>query len=101
MKTTASPQCKQAGLLAPMIDRNRCEAKSDCVLVCPYDVFEIAILSPEQRQALSWVGKVKGAFSRYEQAFVIDPERCHSCGLCVTACPEKAIKLARLAKDDS
>jgi 4Fe-4S ferredoxin len=26
---------------------------------------------------------------------VIKPDACHACGLCVTACPEKAITLIR------
>jgi len=40
------PDCApDAGRVVPRIDRNRCEAKADCVRVCPYDVFEIRALS--------------------------------------------------------
>jgi len=87
--------CKEAGLLAPVIDRNRCEGKEDCVRVCPYNVFAIAQLSNEQRAELSFVGRLKAFAHGGRQAFAVRAEQCHACGLCVTACPEKAIKLAR------
>jgi NAD-dependent dihydropyrimidine dehydrogenase PreA subunit len=88
--------CKEdPGTLAPVIDRNRCEGKEDCVEVCPYGVFEIQKLDEKQRAALSFGGRIKSFFHGYKQAFAVKAEACHSCGLCVTACPEKAIKLAR------
>jgi NAD-dependent dihydropyrimidine dehydrogenase PreA subunit len=31
-----------------------------------------------------------------KQGFVAAPEVCHACGLCVAACPERAIRLTRL-----
>ena len=95
--TTAKDACKQANLLQPVIDRNRCEGKEDCLRVCPYNVFEMAQLTAEQRGALSFVGRVKGYFHGYRQAFAVRADQCHACGQCVSACPEKAIKLARPA----
>lgn len=89
------PECKGAGLLAPVIDRNRCEGKADCVRVCPYDVFELGVLSPAERSALSLVGKLKAFAHGGRQAFAVRADACHGCGLCVDACPEKAIRLAR------
>jgi 4Fe-4S ferredoxin len=91
----APPDRKEASVLVPVIDRNRCEGKEDCVRVCPYDVFEIGVLGAEERRRLSFVGRLKARFHGGRQAFVVRPEACHSCGLCVTACPEKAISLAR------
>jgi 4Fe-4S ferredoxin len=91
----AETECKETSVLAPVIDRNRCEGKEDCVRVCPYDVFEIRKLSQDERAALSFAGRIKAFFHGNKQAFVIDPELCHACGACVSACPEKAIKLAR------
>jgi NAD-dependent dihydropyrimidine dehydrogenase PreA subunit len=79
----------------PVIDRNRCEGKEDCVRVCPYDVFEIGVLGPAERSALSWLGWLKALGHRYRQAFTVRAADCHACGLCVEACPEKAIRLAR------
>ncbi|HEV8549990.1 MAG TPA: ferredoxin family protein [Polyangiaceae bacterium] len=91
----APPECKEQGLLAPVIDRNRCEGKEDCVRVCPYDVFAIGTLSEAERAALSFKGRMKAFFHGNRQAFAVRAENCHGCGLCVEACPEKAIGLAR------
>ena len=85
--------CKGPGRLVPVIDRNRCEAKGPCVEVCPYDVFEVRPLGDAERQGMSLVGRLKAWAHGNRQAFVIDPDACHACGLCVTACPEKAIRL--------
>src|SRR5436190_19312749 len=87
--------CKQPGLLAPIIDRNRGEGKEACVRVCPYEVFEMGVLDLEQRKALSFTGKFKAMVHGHRQAFAVRAEDCHGCGLCVTSCPERAIKLAR------
>jgi NAD-dependent dihydropyrimidine dehydrogenase PreA subunit len=94
----ADPDCKHpAGAFAPLIDRNRCEAKEDCLRVCPYDVFEIAPLSPEHKRALSLVGRLKAWAHGNRQAFAVRADACHACGLCVAACPEDAIRLARVS----
>lgn len=37
-----------AGYWGPVIDRSRCEGKSDCVAVCPYDVFEIRAIEDHE-----------------------------------------------------
>jgi 4Fe-4S ferredoxin len=91
----APPECKGTGLLRPVIDRNRCEGKEDCVRVCPYAVFELGVLSRDERAALSFVGKLKAFAHGGRQAFAVRADACHGCGLCVEACPEKAIRLAR------
>jgi NAD-dependent dihydropyrimidine dehydrogenase PreA subunit len=81
------------GRTVPVIDRNRCEGKSDCVDVCPYDVFEVRKLTPAERKGLSLIGRLKLAGHRGRQAFVVNPDASHACGLCATAYPEKAIRL--------
>ena len=94
--TTSKDKCDDtAGRLMPVIDRNRCEAKTDCVSVCPYEVFEIRLLTADERGSLSWIGWAKAWAHGNKQAFAVRAQDCHACGLCVTACPEKAIKLAR------
>jgi 4Fe-4S ferredoxin len=88
--------CKQTpGVIRPVIDRNRCEGKKECVAVCPYNVFAIATVAPEMRRGLSLRGKLKGFAHRWQQAFAVNAGACHACGLCVSACPEKAITLVR------
>jgi 4Fe-4S ferredoxin len=88
--------CKQApGVIRPFIDRNRCEGKKECVAVCPYDVFTMATVPSALRGGLSLRGKLKGYAHRWQQAFATNADACHACGLCVSACPEKAITLGR------
>jgi NAD-dependent dihydropyrimidine dehydrogenase PreA subunit len=81
-------------VVAPEVDRNRCEGKQDCVSVCPYDVFEMATLSVEDRRGLSLIGRIKAFAHGNRQAFVVRPDDCHACRLCIDACPEKALTLA-------
>jgi NAD-dependent dihydropyrimidine dehydrogenase PreA subunit len=89
--------CKHPpGVVAPVVDRNRCEAKGDCVRVCPYSVFEIRELSSGERRALSLVGRLKTWAHGNRQAFAPNAASCHGCGLCVEACPEHALSLVRV-----
>jgi len=92
-ETLKSTCAEEGGNLFPVIDRNRCEGKEDCVRVCPYGVFAMDVLSAEERAALSWIGRARGYLHGYRQARVVQPDACHACALCVPACPEKAIKL--------
>jgi 4Fe-4S ferredoxin len=89
------PDCKDPDVLYPVIDRARCEAKADCVRVCPYDVFEIRTLGPAETAGLGAFARFRAFVHGGKQAFVVDPARCHACGLCVKACPEDAIRLVR------
>jgi 4Fe-4S ferredoxin len=82
-----------SGRVAPVVDRNRCEGKEDCIRVCPYDVFEIGRLSKTERSSLSLLGKLKAWGHGGKQVYVINPEACHACKLCIDACPEDALKL--------
>lgn len=88
--------CKdELGLLMPVINLNACEGKGPCVDVCPYEVLDMQPISDEQFADLSFIGKLKTRVHGREKAFAVYAERCQACGLCVTACPEKAIKLVR------
>ncbi|ESQ76177.1 ferredoxin family protein [Asticcacaulis sp. AC402] len=83
------------GVVKPVIDRDRCDGKADCVDVCPYNVFELGIMPPEQRTGLGFMTHVRGALNGWKQSFAVRAEACRACGLCVSACPEKAIRLQR------
>jgi NAD-dependent dihydropyrimidine dehydrogenase PreA subunit len=91
----AKPDCKELGLLVPVVDRLRCEGKSDCVRVCPHHVFEVRVLDEAERAALPFFPRLKSRFHGFRQAFAVRADECHACGECVTACPEDAIKLVR------
>lgn len=94
--SNTSVQCKAgAGVFTPLIDRNRCEGKGDCERVCPYGVFRVGTLPAADRGGLSLVGKLKGFGHRWQQALLVNANDCRACGLCVAACPEKAVTLVR------
>ena len=59
----------------------------------------IAQVPPAERKALSYMTWVKVMAHGGKQAFVVNPESCHACGLCVRACPEKAIRLIRFEQE--
>lgn len=86
------------GKLMPVINTERCEGAGPCVQVCPVDVFTMRKLSANERQALSWKACIKVFVHGGQQAFVTDAQACRGCGLCVTACPERAVTLARYAQ---
>ena len=82
--------------IRPVIDRNRCEGKADCVQVCPVGVFAVGTLPPGQRADLNLAGKIKGFEHRWQQALLVNATACDGCEHCVAACTERAIKLERV-----
>jgi 4Fe-4S ferredoxin len=83
----------EAGAYLPVVDRNACEGKRDCVEVCPYDVFEVRRIDDQDFSKLSFIGKLKSRAHGRLSAYTPQANLCRACGLCVVACPEKAIKL--------
>jgi 4Fe-4S ferredoxin len=71
------------------IDPRRCEGKKKCVEVCPMGVFAMRPMDP----ALPFLIRLKVRLHGGEQAKVEKQELCAGCGLCVEACPEKAIRV--------
>ena len=86
----ASPQA-----WAPEVDFGRCEGKGDCVEVCPYNVFEIRRIDRADYAPLPWLAKLKLVAHGRQVAYTPLADACLACGLCVVACPEKAIELVR------
>ncbi len=82
-----------SGKFSPHVDRNLCEGKEDCIRVCPFNVFEMGVLSASDRAELSILGKLRAWAHGHRQVFVVNPMECHACNRCLSACPEKALKL--------
>lgn len=91
-------QCRaEPGRWRPQVDRNRCEGKADCVEVCPYGVFEVRRMTDEDFAGLRLIGKLKSLAHGRKTAYTVKADACQACGLCVVACPEKALSLVQRA----
>ncbi|MBS2021819.1 MAG: ferredoxin family protein [Deltaproteobacteria bacterium] len=82
-----------AAKYAPVVNRNKCEGKHDCVDVCPYGVFEVRRIDDADFAQLGFLGKLKSRAHGRLTAYTPKADACKACGLCVVACPEKAITL--------
>ncbi len=82
-----------AAAYRPRIDRTRCEGKSDCVRVCPYGVFEVRRMDDADYRALPMLARLKSLAHGRLTAYTPRADQCRACGLCVVACPERAISL--------
>jgi NAD-dependent dihydropyrimidine dehydrogenase PreA subunit len=88
--------CKaEPGAWAPVVDRSRCEGKGDCVEVCPYDVFEVGTIAEDEYRAMPLLVRFKLRVHGKKTALLPRIDACKACGLCVVACPELALSLAK------
>jgi NAD-dependent dihydropyrimidine dehydrogenase PreA subunit len=95
--TTSTTECRaEPGELAPVVDRAKCEGKAECAEVCPYNVFEVRRIEDADFAALGVFAKLKSLAHGRKTAYTPRASDCQACGKCVEACPEKAIKLARV-----
>jgi NAD-dependent dihydropyrimidine dehydrogenase PreA subunit len=97
MSRAATANCRQEpGTFVPLVNLKRCEGKGDCVEVCPEQVFEVRRIDDHDFQSLNALHKFKLRVHGMKVAYAPNAEACRACGLCVSACPEHAITLARL-----
>jgi NAD-dependent dihydropyrimidine dehydrogenase PreA subunit len=97
-RNTTSPAsaCKQPpGVIAPDVEFARCEGKADCAVVCPENVFDIRRIDAADYQKLRPLQRFKLRVHGMKVAYASRADACRACGLCVSACPEHAIKLIR------
>ena len=85
----------EPGVVKPLVDFTRCEAKGPCVEVCPYDVFEIRIIDALDYGNLSFFKKIKNKIHGGKVAYTPKADLCRACGLCLKVCPENAIRLVK------
>jgi NAD-dependent dihydropyrimidine dehydrogenase PreA subunit len=83
----------------PVVDRAKCEGKSDCVAVCPCGVFEVRRMEEADFAKLTVLGKLKSVAHGRKTAYTPNATDCRACGLCVVACPERAIRLVAASAD--
>ena len=84
--------------VVPVIDHGACEGKAACVRVCPEGVFRVQRITDEDFERLGWLSRVKSKVHGRRTSYAVAPERCNGCGLCVPACPERAIVLEPIQK---
>ncbi|HEY5242478.1 MAG TPA: 4Fe-4S dicluster domain-containing protein [Polyangiaceae bacterium] len=97
MAASASTECRAGpGLFAPVVDRAKCEGKAECVVVCPFQVFEVRRIDDADFARLGVLAKLKSVAHGRKTAYTPRASACQACGKCVAACPEKAIKLSRV-----
>lgn len=96
MSDVSKGECKQdAGVFVPVVNRAKCEGKKDCVEACPHDVFEVRTIDDADFAQLGVLAKLKSRAHGKQTAYTPKADACRACGLCVDACPEKAITLRR------
>jgi 4Fe-4S ferredoxin len=82
----------KSGSWAPVIDLRHCKACGKCVEVCPNGVIEIRNINLTDYERLGWFARMKIRHHDMQIACVIHSDDCQSCGQCLKACREHAIR---------
>lgn len=86
---------RDPGVIAPVVNLNRCEGKGECAVVCPEHVFEIRRIDDDDYLGLGPLQRFRIRVHGFQVAYTPNADACRACGLCVQACPEHAIALER------
>jgi 4Fe-4S ferredoxin len=98
MSSPSTSNCKrESGRVLPIVNLKRCEGKGDCERVCPENVFEVRRIDDADYSSLGALQKFKLRVHGMKVAYTPNADACRSCGLCMAACPERAITLAKTA----
>lgn len=84
-------RAKQAGWV-PVIDLRHCKGCGECVQACPQSVLEVRSIDPFIYERLGWFARTKIRHHGMQVATVIRIDDCQSCGECLEACREHAIR---------
>ena len=90
---------KKGSKVNPVINHVQCKGRGDCVEKCPVNVFEMRILTKEEKKLLSRVIRFLVWVNGGKQPFVVHPENCRGCGTCIVICPKEAITLLKCEKE--
>src|SRR5689334_20626743 len=71
----------EAATWLPIVDHGRCEAKGDCVVVCPHDVFEVSRITPSDFRGLGPIGRLRVVAHGRRTAYTPRADDCAACGL--------------------
>ena len=93
-KQRPGEDCRAApGAYVVEVNRGKCEGKGDCVEVCPYGVFEVQRIADADYARLGMLAKLKSLAHRKKTSYTVKMDACQACGMCIVACPEKALTL--------
>ena len=96
MDRTDEQPCKHPpGVMVPVSRSKSLRRQGGVCVLCPTNVFVVAVLPAEQRGGLTLMGRLKGFGHGWKQAFTPNAAACEGCAKCVEACPEGAIRLVR------